>query len=51
MSGMIQSLNVSVATAVSLYEAYRQRKDKGMYNESQLNDEELNKMIDKWCDK
>ncbi len=29
--GMAQSLNISVACAVSLYEAYRQRMAKGMY--------------------
>lgn len=30
--GMIRSLNVSVACAVSLYEALRQRQQKGMYD-------------------
>lgn len=33
-TGMIQSLNVSVACAVTLYEAYRQRIAKGYYNGS-----------------
>ncbi|MBL1212783.1 MAG: RNA methyltransferase [Ignavibacteriae bacterium] len=51
MTGMIQSLNVSVATAVSLYEAYRQRVRKGMYEKSELNDLEIENMIDEWCDK
>jgi tRNA (guanosine-2'-O-)-methyltransferase len=51
MRGMIQSLNVSVATAVTLYEAQRQRALKGMYEESELLPEELEKMIDEWCDK
>jgi tRNA (guanosine-2'-O-)-methyltransferase len=51
MKGMIQSLNVSVAAAVTLYEAYRQRFQKGMYNQSELNEEELNILIDKWCSK
>ena len=32
--GMAQSLNISVAAAISLYEAYRQRKDKGMYDDN-----------------
>jgi tRNA (guanosine-2'-O-)-methyltransferase len=32
--GMAQSLNISVAAAVTLYEAYRQRNAKGMYNEN-----------------
>ena len=46
MRGMIQSLNVSVATAVILYEAQRQRALKGFYEKSELADdklEELNK--------
>lgn len=32
--GMAQSLNISVAAAITLYEAYRQRKSKGMYDEN-----------------
>lgn len=51
MRGMIQSLNVSVAAAVSLYEAQRQRAIKGMYENSELPAEELEKLIDKWCEK
>lgn len=51
MNGMIQSLNVSVATAVTLYEAYRQRKAKGLYEKSELTDDEVEKIIDEWCDK
>ena len=30
--GMVQSLNISVACAVSLYEAFRQRQVKGLYD-------------------
>ncbi|MGK9476646.1 TrmH family RNA methyltransferase [Melioribacter sp. OK-6-Me] len=51
MYGMIQSLNVSVAAAVALYEAQRQRKIKGMYGKSELTEEEINKLIDSWCEK
>jgi tRNA (guanosine-2'-O-)-methyltransferase len=51
MRGMIQSLNVSVAAAVTLYEAQRQRAAKDMYGKSELMDEELEKLIDLWCDK
>lgn len=51
MRGMIQSLNVSVAAAVTLYEAQRQRVIKEMYGKSELTQEELDKLIDKWCDK
>ena len=51
MRGMIQSLNVSVATAVTLYEAQRQRAKKGMYEKSELNADELENMINRWCEK
>lgn len=51
MRGMIQSLNVSVATAVILYEAQRQRALKGMYAKSELPANQLESMIDEWCDK
>lgn len=51
MRGMIQSLNVSVATAVSLYEAQRQRVEKGMYDKPGMEEDEVNKMIDEWCEK
>lgn len=42
MMGMVQSLNVSVASALILYEAQRQRQATGMYNrtESTLTEEE-----------
>lgn len=51
MRGMIQSLNVSVAAAVTLYEAQRQRALNGFYAESELPQTELDKLIDKWCEK
>lgn len=51
MKGMIQSLNASVATAVSLFEALRQRDNKNMYDKSELSSEELDKLIDRWCRK
>lgn len=51
MYGMVQSLNVSVANAVILYEAQRQRRLKGMYEKSELDEESLNKIIDEWCSK
>lgn len=34
--GMIQSLNISVACAVSIYEAYRQKKEAGHYDQSEI---------------
>ena len=48
MYGMAQSLNVSVATGVILYEAQRQRALKGMYEKSSLNEEEINNIVKKW---
>jgi tRNA (guanosine-2'-O-)-methyltransferase len=51
MHGMIQSLNVSVATAVILYETMRQRICKGMYPSKDFSKEELDKIIDQWCSK
>ena len=51
MFGMVQSLNVSVAAAICLYEALRQRSIKGMYNQSEFSEEELNSKIEEWINK
>ncbi len=51
MKGMVQSLNVSVAAAIILYEAFRQRTSKGFYEKTTLNDSEYNLLIEKWCKK
>lgn len=48
MVGMIQSLNISVACAVSLYEAMRQRLARGEYAHPKLPDDELTPLIDRW---
>jgi tRNA (guanosine-2'-O-)-methyltransferase len=48
MVGMIQSLNVSVAAAVSLYEAHRQRIAAGTYGKTVLGAEELARLYDDW---
>ncbi len=48
MLGMVQSLNVSVATAVILFEAQRQRRDAGMYNEPHYSNEEMQRQAFKW---
>ncbi|MCC6563624.1 RNA methyltransferase [Candidatus Uhrbacteria bacterium] len=48
MVGFIQSFNVSVAAALLLYEAYRQREGKGMYGEGQLKQAEMKKMMKGW---
>lgn len=47
-AGMIQSLNISVACAVSLYEAFRQRLDAGFYDSPRLSDGEIEKLINEW---
>ena len=51
MHGMIQSLNVSVAAAVILYEAQRQRLNKKMYEKSELSNNQLVNLINVWCNK
>ena len=46
MVGMVQSLNVSVACAVTLYEAQRQRHEAGMYDSpSDITPEQRNKVL------
>jgi len=45
MVGMVQSLNVSVAAALILYEAQRQRQLAGMYNVQQLTEKACQKML------
>ena len=45
MYGMVQSLNVSVATAIILYEAQRQRAIAGMYENILLNEDNKQKYI------
>jgi tRNA (guanosine-2'-O-)-methyltransferase len=51
MVGMIQSLNVSVACAVTLYEAMRQRLEKGSYNKPKYKKKELQKLFGEWSRK
>ncbi|NNG26215.1 MAG: RNA methyltransferase [Ignavibacteriaceae bacterium] len=51
MYGMVQSLNVSVSAAITIYEALRQRTAKGMYDKSELNLEQIEELINKWSKK
>lgn len=51
MHGMIQSLNVSVAAAVILAEAARQREAAGYYERSALAPDEFGRRLDKWLAK
>jgi tRNA (guanosine-2'-O-)-methyltransferase len=48
MAGMVESLNVSVACAVCLYEAYRQRTAAGDYEYPKLNPERLEALEEEW---
>src|SRR5829696_2325308 len=48
MAGMVQSLNVSVACAVSLYEAFRQRTAAGDYDAPKLTAHALQLLEDDW---
>ena len=45
MLGMVQSLNVSVASALIMYEAQRQREQAGMYGTRQLDEAYCQKML------
>jgi len=51
MMGMIQSLNVSVACAVVLYEALRQRLSEGAYGRRKFSDEEYSGILSEWMKK
>ncbi len=48
MLGMIQSLNISVACAITLYEAMRQRRQAGRYDRPNLDDEARQRMVEDW---
>jgi tRNA (guanosine-2'-O-)-methyltransferase len=48
MQGMIQSLNVSVATALILYEAQRQIENAGLYDTPQLSLEKREEIKSAW---
>ena len=48
MMGMVQSLNVSVATAVILFEAQRQRKVKGFYDAPRMSAKDMHAQTFEW---
>ncbi len=48
--GMVQSLNISVACAVILYEAFRQKLAVGHYKAPAMPDGEREKMLEDWTD-
>jgi tRNA (guanosine-2'-O-)-methyltransferase len=49
MAGMVRSLNVSVAAALLLYEAYRQRDAAGMYDRSRLPEDRFDRLLFEWA--
>jgi tRNA (guanosine-2'-O-)-methyltransferase len=49
--GMIQSLNISVAVAVSLYEVFRQRDKMKLYSKPNYSESELDEKLMEWVRK
>jgi tRNA (guanosine-2'-O-)-methyltransferase len=49
MHGLGHSLNVSVATALLLFEAARQRQSVGMYDESRLEPDDFQRRLFEWA--
>jgi tRNA (guanosine-2'-O-)-methyltransferase len=47
--GIIQSLNISVACAVTIYEAYRQKKAAGHYETSRLPQDQRVQLLKEWA--
>ena len=47
MLGFVQSLNISVAAAVALYEIQRQRQNKGMYDKT-ASKEQVERLYKEW---
>ncbi len=47
-AGIIQSLNISVACAVTLYEAFRQKKEAGHYDKQRLDETRYNELFKEW---
>ncbi len=51
MVGFVQSFNVSVATALILYEAFRQRDKKGMYAKPRMDKERRRQLFKEWVER
>jgi len=49
MRGLVTSLNVSVAAALFLYEAARQREAAGLYAHCRLTDKQYRQTLFQWC--
>jgi tRNA (guanosine-2'-O-)-methyltransferase len=48
MVGMVQSLNLSVSVGIILYEAMKQRQNKGYYSQSRLSADEFQSFLNQW---
>ena len=46
--GIIRSLNISVACAVTLYEAFRQKANAGHYDRAKINGERYSDLLKEW---
>lgn len=51
MQGMVESLNISVSCAVSLYEAMRQRRAAGMYSTPQIEADAREQLLADWVER
>lgn len=49
--GMVQSLNISVAAAVALFEAFRQKSNAGHYSSVQFSEDVFNRHFQNWLSK
>ena len=49
MQGMVESVNVSVAAAIVLFEAQRQRVEAGLYSECRIAEPELSTTLFEWA--
>jgi tRNA (guanosine-2'-O-)-methyltransferase len=47
-AGIIRSLNISVACAVTLYEAFRQKNNAGHYDKRKLDEKQFGELFTKW---
>ena len=48
MLGVVESLNISVACAVTLYEAMRQRQAAGLYDAPRMDEDDLAARLESW---
>jgi tRNA (guanosine-2'-O-)-methyltransferase len=51
MQGMVESLNISVACAVTLFEAQRQRNAAGLYDQPRLDEATRAALLEEWLEK